>query len=171
MYSVGLSSQSFFLFTERSALAVFPNFPDLACRSNIDIHVSYGCYRPGGRDSRLGQRHRGLAIKASVSLRDPSGLTTTVTTDESGHFAFEGLTPGAYTIVAACDGFRAEPRAITVTSTVVDVALTLPMSLSTEVDGSTPNSSRLQPPVLSSATTISVIVADMSYQYADGGVA
>ncbi len=67
----------------------------------------------------------GLAIKASISLRDPIGLTTAATTDESGHFAFEGLTPGAYTVVAACDGFRTESRAITVTSTMVDVALTL----------------------------------------------
>ena len=49
----------------------------------------------------------GLIAKATVTVRDASGHSKTVTSDASGHFMVTGLTPGAYNVVATAPGFNA----------------------------------------------------------------
>ena len=49
----------------------------------------------------------GLIAKATVTVRDASGHSKTVTADDSGHFTVTGLTPGAYSVVATASGFSA----------------------------------------------------------------
>jgi large repetitive protein len=40
----------------------------------------------------------GAVPNASVSLRNPSGMTTQGTTNDVGQYSFEGLLPGSYEI-------------------------------------------------------------------------
>ena len=65
---------------------------------------------------------------AAVTLRAPSGATRTVRTGRDGAFAFPDVVPGAYDVLVAADGFRAEPSRVFAgerESPAIDIALRL----------------------------------------------
>jgi iron complex outermembrane recepter protein len=80
----------------------------------------------------------GVLTDATVSLRDPIGVTRQITTDSAGQYIFDGLRAGAYEITAIREGFISATRALTLTgeSRIVDITLQVSgVATSIEVTG------------------------------------
>jgi len=68
-----------------------------------------------GRTIRGSVRMGGAVLPGiTISLRAPTGQTTTATTDAQGTFTFPGLAPGQYQVTVQGAGITLPPRTVTV---------------------------------------------------------
>src|SRR5262245_51037273 len=67
----------------------------------------------------------GVIAGATVTLRDPGGVTSQVTTDATGRYHFDGLRAGTYELTISHDGYASSSRSVMLTgeSGTADVTL------------------------------------------------
>ena len=93
---------------------------------------SHSAQNMGSLQGTVSDTKGALIAKATVTVRDSSGHTKTVTTDAQGHFDVSGLAPGKYSVVAVAPGFSAViQNGVAVSESGAELALTLPIGSAT----------------------------------------
>lgn len=99
-----------------------------AAQPHSGIGHAHGAQNTGSLQGTVSDAKGGLIAKATVTVRDASGHSKTVTTDGEGHFAVNGLAPGSYSVVAVAPGFSAVIKnGVGVSDSGAQLAFTLPI--------------------------------------------
>jgi iron complex outermembrane recepter protein len=113
-----------------------------------------------------------VASGVSVILRNPSGMTQTITTDSTGVYRFESLIPGSYELSFVGQGFETTTRELSLTteSRTVDVTLSLSGASTTlqviDIAGKA-TSSRMEIPDIDLPVQVSTIPNQLLEQQGD----